>query len=200
MLKEYPSRLGTEPDARGGKGCSQLRDLTGSLMYITNRVHVCNHQSYTRSLWTRQLLDQIWGVADGQTKALVRAQQTNSKMNIRNNLGVINMCMHGVFLHANRVVTVHTACSGPFDFGDQEAGQTGITLTDDREWKHMCYICMAASNSWLPCSTSSWPASLIPRLKFKFEWSLKWKGGHYIQCTSAHLMHDWTQHRRVVWF
>ena len=39
-----------------------------------------------------------------------------SKMNIGNNLGVIDMCMHGVFLHANRVNTVHTACSGPFNF------------------------------------------------------------------------------------
>jgi len=55
------------------------------------------------------------------------------------------------------------------DFGDQEAGQTGITLTDDREWKRMCYICMTASNSWLPCSTLSWTASLIPRSKFNFE-------------------------------
>jgi len=33
-----------------------------------------------------------------------------------------------------------------------------------------------------------------------FEWSLKWKGGHYMQCTFAHLMHDWTRHRRVVLF
>ena len=37
-------------------------------------------------------------------------------MNIGNNLGVIDMCMHGVFLHANRVGTVHTAYSGPFNF------------------------------------------------------------------------------------
>jgi len=37
-------------------------------------------------------------------------------MNIGNNLGAIDMCMHGVFLHANRVGTVHTACSGPFNF------------------------------------------------------------------------------------
>ena len=37
-------------------------------------------------------------------------------MNIGNNLGPINMCMHGVFLHANRVCTVHTACSGLFNF------------------------------------------------------------------------------------
>ena len=49
------------------------------------------------------------------------------------------------------------------DFGDQETGQTGITLTDDREWKRMRYTCMSASNSWLPCSTLSWPESLIPR-------------------------------------
>jgi len=37
-------------------------------------------------------------------------------MSIGNNLGAIDMCMHGVFLHANRVGTVHTACSGPFNF------------------------------------------------------------------------------------
>ena len=37
-------------------------------------------------------------------------------MNIGNNLGVINMCIHGVFLHANRVGTVHTAYSDPFNF------------------------------------------------------------------------------------
>jgi len=47
---------------------------------------------------------------------VARAQQTISKMNIRNNLGAIDMCMHGVFLHANRVGTVRTACSGPFNF------------------------------------------------------------------------------------
>ena len=57
--------------------------------------------------------------------------------------------------------------------GDQEAGQTGITLTDGREWKRMCYICVTASNSWLPCSTLSWTVSLIPCSKFKFEWSFK---------------------------
>jgi len=57
--------------------------------------------------------------------------------------------------------------------GDQEAGQTGTTLTDGREWKRMCYICVTASNSWLPCSTLSWTVSLIPRSKFKFEWSFK---------------------------
>ena len=86
------------------------------------------------------------------------------------------------------------------DLGDQETGHTGMTLTDEGEWKRMWYICMVASNSWLPCSTLSWTASLIPRSKFKLEWSLKWKDCHYIQCTSAHLMHDWTWHRRVVWF
>ena len=37
-------------------------------------------------------------------------------MNIGNNLGAIGMCMHGVFLHANRVGAVHTACSGTFNF------------------------------------------------------------------------------------
>jgi len=37
-------------------------------------------------------------------------------MNIGNNLGPIDMCMHGVFLHTNRVGTVHTACSSPFNF------------------------------------------------------------------------------------
>jgi len=37
-------------------------------------------------------------------------------MNIGNNLGVIDICMHVVFLYANRVGTVHTACSGPFNF------------------------------------------------------------------------------------
>ena len=36
-------------------------------------------------------------------------------MNIGNNLGAIDMCMHGVFLHVSRVCTVHTACSGPFN-------------------------------------------------------------------------------------
>ena len=86
------------------------------------------------------------------------------------------------------------------DFWDQEVGQTEIKLTNGREWKRMCYICMAASNSWFPCSTLSCTASLIPRSKFKFEWSIKWKDSHYIQCTSAHLMHNWTSHRRVVRF
>jgi len=47
---------------------------------------------------------------------VTRAQQTIGKMNIGNNLGVIDMCMHGVFFHANRVGTVHTAYSGPFNF------------------------------------------------------------------------------------
>jgi len=82
-----------------------------------HRVHVCNHQSYTRSLWrARQLFVQVCGDAGGQTKAVVRAQQKIRKRNIRNNLGDIDMCMYGVFLHANRVCTVHTACSGPFNF------------------------------------------------------------------------------------
>jgi hypothetical protein len=43
-------------------------------------------------------------------------QQTISKMNIGNNLCTIAMCMHGVFLHPNRVGTVHTPYSGPFNF------------------------------------------------------------------------------------
>jgi len=74
MQKGYRSRLGTEPNARGGKECSQLRQPTGSLICITSWVHVCNHQSYARSR-ARQLFVQICGVAGGQTKALARAQQ-----------------------------------------------------------------------------------------------------------------------------
>ena len=55
--------------------CSQLSHLTGTLMCITNRVHVYYHQSYARSLWrARQLFVQICGVAGGQTKTLARAQ------------------------------------------------------------------------------------------------------------------------------
>ena len=63
-----------------------------------------------------QLFVQICGVAGRQTKALARAQQTNSNMNLGNNLGAIEMYTHGVFLHANHVGTVHTACSGPVEF------------------------------------------------------------------------------------
>jgi len=49
--------------------------------------------------------------------------------------------------------TTDTAIKKYDRVGDQEAGQTGITLTDGREWKHMYFICVSASNSWLPCST-----------------------------------------------
>jgi len=131
-------------------------------------------------------------------------------MNIWNNLGPIDEYVWGVLARKPCGHCPHTVLR-PFQFpggrqcrwcdsGDQGEGQTGITLTDDREWKRTCYICMTASNSWLPCSTLSWTASLIPRSKFNFEWSLKWKGGHYIQCTSAHLIQNWTWNRRVVWF
>ena len=84
------------------------------------------------------------------------------------------------------------------DFGDQEVGQTGITLTDDKEWKCMCYICMSASNSWIPCSTLSWTASLIPRSKFKFEWSLNERA---VTTYNTHL-HIWCMIELdvMVWF
>jgi len=170
--------------------CSQLRQPTGSLMCITCRVHVFNHQAYARSLWrVRQLFVQICGVAAGQIKPLARGQESNSQRNSGNNLGAIKICMHGAFLHANRVGAVHTAhqaLSNP-----RRAPMTSRWFWGSRSGK---------DRKKLVCSTLSWSASLIPRSKFKFEWPLKWKGGHYIECISAHLMQDWTSYRHLVQF
>jgi len=131
-------------------------------MYITSRVHVCNRQSYVHSLWrARQLFVHICGVAGGQTKVVARAQKTIRKMNIRNNLGDIDMCMYGVFLHANRVGTVHTAYSGFFNFL-QGANTTdvilGIKKQDRQESRslmvengNVCvtYVCLRATLGFL---------------------------------------------------
>jgi len=131
------------------------------LMCITSRVHVCKHQSYTRSLWrARQLFVQICGSAGGQTKAVVRAQQTISKMNIRNNLGAIDMCIHGVFLHANLVGTVHTACWGPFNFL-QGANTSDVILGFKKKDRQESRSLMAENGN--VCATYVW---LRPSLGF----------------------------------
>jgi len=53
----------------GGKEYSQLRQPAGSLMRITLRVYVCNHQAYAHSLWwARPLFVEIWWVTSAQTR------------------------------------------------------------------------------------------------------------------------------------
>jgi len=70
---------------------------------------------YTQSVTSAAIIcSNLWG--RWRADQAVTREQTISKMNIGNNLGTIDMCMHWVFLHANRVGTVHTAYSGPFNF------------------------------------------------------------------------------------
>jgi len=113
--------MGTEPDARGGKECSQFRHLTGSLMFITSMVHVYNHQSYAHSLWqSRQLFVQICGVAGGQTKALARAQRQAVRWTLGITLGSLTCvcmgcsCTHtGWALSTQRAQALSNSCRSP---------------------------------------------------------------------------------------
>jgi hypothetical protein len=75
-------------------------------------------------------------------------------------LGAIDMCMHGVFLHANRVGTVHTACSGPFNFL-QGANAADVILGIKKQDRQELRSLMAENGN--VCATYVW---LRPTLGF----------------------------------
>jgi len=81
-------------------------------------------------------------------------------MNIGNNLGAIDMRMHGVFLHANRVGTVHTPCSGPFNFL-QGANAADVILGIKKQDRQESRSLMAENGN--VCATYVW---LLPTLGF----------------------------------
>ena len=120
----------------------------------------------------------------GQSSTLASGQNSEA----------INIRMHVVFLHAHGVGTVHTACLTLLDHSSQTDDANLISRIangPDRNYPRW----------WQRMEMHAWHVHISVELLVSVLHFIVWtKGGLYIQCVSAHFVHDWTQQRYAVQF
>jgi len=87
------------------------------------------------------------------------------------------------------------------DWGHQNAGLTGITLTGGREWSNLHCMCISGANSWLLCVLAWLPTSgpALGDVQIRMM-VVQTKGAHHIHRISTYFMHIWTWHKHTPQF